>query len=145
MSDRFRFFLMVLFLVGAVGTGVELWLLEHTEDYWQWVPLVLLGLSVVVVGLVAATRRAWALRTFQGVAALMVVSAGIGVWQHYSGNTEFELEMYPSRRGWELFWESLKGATPALAPGMMLHLGLLGFLTTFKHPAFQSGRGNAKD
>ncbi|MFB3131882.1 MAG: hypothetical protein ACE10K_05095, partial [Rhodothermales bacterium] len=48
---------------------------------------------------------------------------------------EFELEMYPTLKGLELFWESIKGATPALAPGTMIQLGLLGWAYTYRHPA----------
>jgi len=36
--------------------------------------------------------------------------------------------------GFELFKESMMGATPALAPGMMAHLGLLGLALTYRHP-----------
>ncbi len=34
-----RGFLLVLFLMGVLGIGVELLLLDHTEDLWQWTPL----------------------------------------------------------------------------------------------------------
>ena len=36
--------------------------------------------------------------------------------------------------GWELVLESLTGALPALAPGTMIYLGLLGWAATFRHP-----------
>lgn len=63
------------------------------------------------------------------------VAAGLlGLYYHYTGNSEFELEMRPSMEGFELVWESLKGATPALAPGTLVQFGLLGLLHTFKHP-----------
>jgi hypothetical protein len=45
--------------------------------------------------------------------------------------------MYPSLTGFELFREAISGATPTLAPGAMLHLGLLGLLYTFRHPALK--------
>ncbi|MDX1314396.1 MAG: hypothetical protein R3356_02740, partial [Eudoraea sp.] len=36
-------------------------------------------------------------------------------------------EMTPSAKGWDLFVESLSGALPALAPGSMIVLALIGY------------------
>jgi hypothetical protein len=47
---------------------------------------------------------------------------------------EFELEMYPSMAGFELVRESMSGATPALAPGTMLVLALIGLTYSYRHP-----------
>jgi hypothetical protein len=55
------------------------------------------------------------------------------VW-HYQGNMEFELETYPSISGLALFKEAMMGATPALAPGTMIELGLIGLAYTYRHP-----------
>ena len=65
----------------------------------------------------------------------MAVSGMIGLYLHYRGNVEFELEMYPSIRGFELFWKSITGATPALAPATMLLLGLIGLAYSYQHPS----------
>lgn len=130
---------LALFLFGAAGSLLELVLLEHVEDPWQWAPLVLLGLSLLALAVLAIFRRgragALCLRAFQGVMVLFLASGVVGLWLHYEGNMEFELEMYPSRQGWELFRETLGGATPALAPGMMILLGLLGLAYAYRHPA----------
>jgi len=134
---------LALFVIGLVGTTAELILLEHTEDLWQRVPLALLG----ACGLVLAWRffskgspgpQAMSLRVFQVLMGLFLVAGIAGLVLHFKGNAEFELEMYPSRRGFELIWESLKGATPALAPGMMIQLGLLGLASTYRHPLLSS-------
>lgn len=126
---------LFIFALGAVGTGAELVLLEHTEDVWQWSPLVLLAASApVLLWLVILGGRA-SVRTFQAIMALFVVSGFLGLMLHYRGNVEFEIEMYPTLSGAKLFWEALKGATPALAPGTMLQLGLLGLAFTYNHPA----------
>ena len=129
-----RTLVLGVFLFGVVGTGAELILLEHMEDGWMWIPLVLMGLSVLSIAAYGTTGASWALRIFQGIMLLFIVSGFIGIWLHYKGNVEFELEMYPSIKGLELFWEAMKGATPALAPGTMTQLGLLGLIYTFKHP-----------
>lgn len=121
----------VLRLIVVLGCGVtlvDLWLLEHTEDFWQWLPLALLALALAAFAFEAARPGRSARRILRATMAACVISGFVGLWQHYTGNREFELEMYPSRGGVELLWESLKGATPTLAPAAMVHLGLLGLL-----------------
>ena len=129
-----RGFLLGLFVIGLVGTGVELLLLEHTEGFWQMVPLGLMGLGGAVLAWYAATGGSTSLRLFRGAMGAFVVSGVVGLWLHYQGNAEFELEMYPSLEGAGLFWEVIRGATPTLAPGTMLELGLLGLAYTYRHP-----------
>ncbi len=137
-----RGFLLIVLLIGIVGTGAELLLQEHFEDFWQWVPLILMGLSLIVLGWRVVDRGRVSLRVFQGTMLLFVVSGFVGMWMHYQGNVEFEREMYPTMKGFELFWESLKGATPALAPGTMIQLGLLGLAFTYRHPALSNKKTN---
>jgi hypothetical protein len=36
-----------------------------------------------------------------------------------------------------LAWDSLTGDMPALAPGTMFQLGLVGFLYTYRHPVLR--------
>ena len=132
--ETLRRFLLILFVAGVVGTGLELVLLGHTEDVWQLSPLVLMALSLVVLGWRLRDRRAVCLQWFRGTMGMFVLSGLVGLWLHYEGNMEFEREMYPSLTGVELFLESLTGATPTLAPGAMLELGLLGFVYTYRHP-----------
>lgn len=127
-----RRFLFSVFAIGVLGTGVELLLLGHTEDRWQLVPLALLAL-----GLVALVALVWLPRSvtwFRWLMALFVVSGLAGIYLHYTANAEFEIEMYPSIGGFELVREALTGALPALAPAMMLHLGLLGLASTYRYP-----------
>jgi hypothetical protein len=68
-----------------------------------------------------------------------VIAGCVGLVLHYKGNVEFELEMYPSMAGGELVWKALTGATPALAPGTMVQLGLVGLAFTYRHPALRPG------
>jgi hypothetical protein len=134
MTNKLRIFLLGLFLFGLLGTGAELFLLDHTEDVWQWVPLVLMAASLAVLAWYALRKQAASVRAFQGVMGLFIVAGLLGVILHYQGNAEFEMEMYPSLKGLDLLWESLTGATPALAPGTMIQLGLLGLAFTYRHP-----------
>jgi hypothetical protein len=54
----------------------------------------------------------------------------VGLVLHYLGNVEFEKERDATLRGLPLLWASLTGATPALAPGAMILLGLIGYALT---------------
>lgn len=125
--------LVGLLLLGTLGTLAELLLLGHTEGY-QLVPVVLLGLTPAVLVATRWNRGRAPLRLLQAWMLAFVVAGLAGIGLHFRGNVEFELEMYPSRSGVELVWEALHGATPALAPGTMVLLGLLGLVYCLSHP-----------
>ena len=129
-----RRIILAVFLVSAVGGGVELLLLGHTETAWQLVPLVLLAVGTVAAVVAAARPARVTMRAFQGLMGLFVVAGLLGLYLHYSGNVEFEREMYPSLAGLELFRKAITGATPALAPAFMLQLGALGLAWSYMHP-----------
>jgi hypothetical protein len=69
--------------------------------------------------------RAASVMALRAVAILFVAAGVIGVGLHYDGNAAFELEMYPGTRGLDLVRKTLTGATPVLAPGSMVLLGLV--------------------
>ena len=119
------------------ATATELLLLEHTETWIQLVPLVMLalGLLIGVVAYLLPTRVLLHALRFTMIAFLLAGLAG--VYFHYRGNAEFELERRPALAGGELLRRTLQGATPALSPGVMIQLGLLGWLVTFRHPGLQ--------
>ena len=129
-----RRFVGALFAAGVLGIGIELCFLGHTENRWQLVPLVLLGLGLLAqIWLVWRTSAA-SVRVFRSLMLLFVLSGFVGLYLHYSANVEFELEMYPSLRGLNLVREALTGALPALAPATMMHLGFLGLASTYRYP-----------
>lgn len=125
-------------LVSLVGTLAELLLLEHFEDAWQWAPIALLGAALVTLAWHALVRGPMSLNVLRTLMVLCVAGGFVGLLLHYRGNVEFELEMYPDLSGWKLFKDSMMGATPALAPGAMVQIGLVGLAWTFRHPAFKS-------
>lgn len=131
-----RRFLLVTFVLATLGVTAELLLTEHFEDLWQLAPLILFGVSLLVLGWYGASRSRASVRAFQGVMLLFAVSGVVGFWLHYSGNVEFEREMKPSIGGVELVQEAMMGATPALAPGTMILLAAVGLAFTYRHPAF---------
>ena len=137
MFDRggIRRLLAGIFLFGSVGTGAELVLLDHVEDAWQMAPLVLIGVACALLAVVALRPSPGAVRLFQLTMVAFVLSGVAGMALHYQGNVEFELELEPDASGLPLVWESLKGATPALAPGTMMLLGALGLICTSRQSA----------
>jgi len=128
--------------LGIAGLGAELLLLEHFEEWRQWLPLALLGVAALLWALHVWRRAASTVIALRVAMAAHVLVGALGVWFHYQGNTEFELEMYPTMAGWELFVESMMGATPALAPGALVQLGLLGLAWSFRHPLLLARRVN---
>ena len=133
-----RRILLALVVLGSVGLLVELGLLEHFDSATQWIPLALLVVAVGAAIAAGLRHSPGTVRFFQVVMALCVVAGVIGVFLHYQGNVEFELERDGSLRGLRLFWEAIRGATPSLAPGALCQLGLLGLAYTFRHPALRA-------
>lgn len=130
-----RRILFVTLALGLAGTEAELLLLGHYEDWEQYGPLILLLLGLVTQGWFVVSRSRASIRALRGAMWLCIVSGAVGVFFHVRGNMEFELEMVPGMAGWELLRETFTGATPALAPGAMMQLGLLGLAWAYRHPA----------
>jgi hypothetical protein len=126
--------LLIILVLGLVGVLAELLLLEHTEDPWQRAPIFLIIAGLIIVGWHIAERGVLSVRFLQGIMALFVITGALGLLLHFRGNVAFELEMQPSASGWPLIWAALRGATPALAPGTMVQLGLIGLAYTYHHP-----------
>jgi len=132
--------LLAILVLGLIGSGVELLLLKHTDGLWQLVPLFQIGVALVVLGWHAVAPGPASLRALQVLMAMFLLSGIAGVLLHYRGNMAWELERMPGTGGWELFRRAVRGATPALAPGAMLQLGLVGLLYTYRHPAAKRTR-----
>jgi hypothetical protein len=120
--------LLAVLVLGIAGTLAELVLLEHTEDWKQWIPLALLGLGLLASIGSALSAQAAAAMTMRVTMLAYVVSGILGTWYHYRGNVEFELERTPELSGLALVRAALGGATPSLAPGTMVQLGLVGLV-----------------
>ncbi|MDA0328294.1 MAG: hypothetical protein O2958_04715 [Gemmatimonadetes bacterium] len=150
MTDRshketWRRLALYLLLFGLAGTTTELALLGHTESRLQWTPLVLLGLGFIA-GVAVAVRPTRALVLgFRALMVLYMPAAAWGLYLHVKSNVDFELEMRPSMAGLELVIETMTGAIPALAPGAMAYLGLLGLLVCFRHPELSTTRAGTSE
>lgn len=137
--NQLRRIVLAIVLLGMSGLAADLVLIEHYESWQQIIPLAALGLGFANGALLAVRPSRPALRAFQALMAAFVLAGLAGLYLHYIGNVEFELERDPSIGGIALVWESLRGATPALAPGAMIQLGLLGLAYAFRHPALDRG------
>ena len=138
MTDTARRLLLAILLLGVLGIVAELLLLDHIEDATQWIPIGL-GAATLLLSLVVTVRPTSAsIRLFQLVMVLMIISGGVGMYLHLAANMEFQLEMDPALAGFALFKKSIVAkAPPALAPGAMAQLGLIGLAYTFRHPAME--------
>ena len=126
-----RALLLSVLFAGFLGIGAELLLLNHVEAWTQLIPIVLLSLALVLLGWLAAAPGPAAIMAFQLTMVLFVAAGIIGVVLHYQGAQAFQLEVDPSLKGMALFWKTVRAkAPPALAPGSMIGLGLIGFAYT---------------
>jgi hypothetical protein len=131
-----RKILLALLGLGMLGTAADLLLMDHHEDAWQLIPLVAIGLALGVLAWHAVDSRPASVRALQVMMVLFIGAGAGGIVLHFRGNREFQLEIDPSLQGPELFWSVMKAkAPPALAPGIMVQLGLLGLACTYRHPA----------
>ena len=143
-ESRVRTYLLATLAFGVVGLAIELLLLGHFDSVTQLIPLILLALGAIVVAWHAAAPRGVTVRALQIMMVLFIVSGGLGVVLHLRGNAEFLLEVTPSMAGFELFRKTMTGATPALAPGSMVLLGLVGLMYSYRHPSLNAARRAAE-
>ena len=127
--------LLGVFAFACVGTATELLLIGHTEEFTQWIPLIAIGLGLAATGALALRPSRAVVQLYRVLMGLFIGAGVLGIALHYKGNAEFELEMRSTMAGFELVWNSLTGATPALAPGSLVPIGFVGIIATIRHPA----------
>jgi hypothetical protein len=127
---KLRKYIFGIYMISGFGLVAELLLLEHFDGFWQLLPLVLITISLIIIFWQFLSKNAASRKASQSLMLLMILAGCWGLWMHYSGNTEFELELHPSSKGFTLFWDSITGATPVLAPGAIVGLGLTGLVFT---------------
>ena len=133
MSDALRRFLLAIFLLGVAGITAELWLMGHYEDFYQQIPLVLFALALAALGAALLKPGRGTVNLFRVIMAFFILSGVIGAILHFQVNMEFQLEMDPSLTGVSLYRKAILAKTPpALAPGAMIQLGLIGLAYTFR-------------
>ena len=134
-----RKLLLAALAVGVIGTVGELILLRHFDKPAQWIPLAALATAVPILIWHASAPSAASVRTLQVLMLAFAVLGVVGVGFHYDGNVEFERELNPNERGWTFVRKTVAGATPVLAPGSMVLLGLVGLAHAYRHPSADGG------
>ena len=130
---------LALLVFGGVGILIELALLGHYEEPWQWTPLVLVSAGLVASAWIARRPGRLSLRVFRWLMAGHLAGGAVGLFLHFKVNMEDALELRPDGAGWALVWDTLTGGDiPSLAPGTMFQLGLLGLLVSWRHPGRSS-------
>ena len=133
--SRLRRFLLALSALLCVGTVIELWLTNHTENSVQLIPFGLCGLGfVAAVVALFNPRRATVLglRLCVGV----VASGGFfGIYEHVENNLGFQREIHPTAPTGEILLAALHGPTPLLAPGILAVAAVLAIAATYHHPS----------
>lgn len=129
-----RTLLLGTLVVGVVGTSGELILLGHFELPAQWIPLIVLGASAIVIAWHGRHPTAASVRAMQALMGLFIAAGVLGVGLHLDGNVDFERELHPTESGFEFVRKTVAGATPVLAPGSLVLLGLVGLGQTYRHP-----------
>lgn len=130
-----RRFMAMILVLGLVGSGTELMLLDHHEDWKQVIPLGLIAGALSALTWHKAAPGPATLSTLRAVMTLLVLGGLAGVAFHLQGTLEFQREIDPSLSGLDLLMKALRAkAPPALAPGVMIQLGLLGLAFTYRHP-----------
>lgn len=131
-----RGILLFVLLLGLAGLGAELLFLKHDESAAQLIAPGLIAAALLTLAWHLVERGPASVRALQFTMALFVGAGALGLYFHYGANVEFQHEMDPSLRGMALFWKAMAAKTPpALAPGSMTQLGLIGLAYTFRHPA----------
>jgi hypothetical protein len=124
LTKIYQFAQLILILM-ILGLSIELFFIAHYENFWQYLPFLVLVVSLVSIWLVLKNK----LLVLVKFAFLMVILTGfLGVYLHLKSNLEFELEMYPNIQWKDLLAQSLTGALPVLAPGSLFTVGLLRLL-----------------
>lgn len=120
-----RRFVLALAALILAATIVELLFEEHTEEALQLIPfaLCIAGL-VVVIGAMVTRGRRMRIAVYV-VATTLALGAILGMYLHISGNVEFEREISPNATTGHVLWEALHGASPLLAPGIILVAAML--------------------
>ena len=127
--------MLALLTFGLAATLVDLFGLAHYEEPLQIIPLAFIGFSLLIVFWHVFTGSSASLLTMRVLMPLLIIVGIVGVVLHLKGSLAFQLEANPDLAGWALIKKLLRAkAPPALAPGVMVQLGLLGTIYGYKHP-----------
>lgn len=143
-SLSLRQIILALVFIGTIGLMLELLLQKHFDSATQWIPIVALGVGLATTIAVARNPKRGTMLVFVIMMIVFVAAGVLGLVLHFKGNIEWALERTPELGGMTLIWKALTGATPALAPGALAQLGLLGLAWSYRHPALKTDSMNTE-
>ncbi len=135
---RFRIFLLLIAGVSCVLAIVELWAEEHTGNVVQLIPFVLCGLGALAIAAALIRPQRAILKSLRIVMAAMLVGSLFGLFEHFEHNLEFAREIRPNAASSVLLMDTLHGANPLLAPGILALAAVLAIAATYYHPTLQA-------
>ena len=133
MTTTLRRAIVAVYLIGLAGTAADLLLIGHVEEWTQLAPLLVMAPAFAAGIWWGITIDLHSRTVFQMTIAVLMFTGAVGLWFHFQGNVEFEREVSPTLGGFPFYWKALQGGSPpSLAPGTLIHLGLIGLISTFK-------------
>src|SRR5262245_19870332 len=99
---RIRQWLLALLLLELGGTLTELLLLQHFEGVLQWIPLVLLTATLVVVVWHFARPQSAPVSALRVLMVGMAIAGLTGIVLHVRSSAEFQMEVDPSQSRWTI-------------------------------------------
>lgn len=134
---QLRRFLLLLVIGLCVGTIVELWLMEHYESPAQIMPFVLCGVGLLASLAALVRPQRPVLMGLRASMAVLMAGCLFGIYEHFENNLELALELKPNAAMATLLIETLRGASPMLAPGILALAAILAVAATYRHPGLR--------
>jgi len=134
LIQRYRRFLLLMAAFLFAGTVVELIFQEHTGEPLQLIPFILSGLGIAALVAVLIRPQHSTLLALRGSMLLAILGSAVGLFLHLSANLGFAQEIQPNATTIQLISETLHGASPILAPGMLAVAALMALAATYQHP-----------
>lgn len=140
VARALRRVLLALALLGVLATATELALIGHWGSTARVIPWGLLLLAGATLLLAAWKPGVRTLRSLQVALVIVALGSGVGVLEHAAGNlaTTREVADGAALAPKELVLGTLTGGAPALAPGILVQVALLGLAFTYRHPALRT-------
>lgn len=137
VEQELRSILLGFSALAYVGAVIELVFIGHYESFIQVIPFILSGLGLLICIWMWVSPGKKAARTLRFTSVIIALGGLFGIYEHLMNNLEFEMEIHPEYSFGTAFWEALGGATPLIAPGILVFAALLAIASTWKHSVFR--------
>lgn len=132
IERQLRRFLLTMAGLAFLATIAELTFVEHTETAIQLVPFFLSGVGAITVLIVSLKPLKKAIVLHRIVMSVILLGGFFGIYEHIEHNFAFELEIRPNAVASDVIWESLSGASPLIAPGILTFAAVLALMATWR-------------